>query len=531
MKRNIITLVFTFCTINLLAQQFKPNLNEVDVEKYALSIVLNDSTDIIRGETVMKVWLSGSVDRIKLNFANKDAIGGMKVTQIKCNGNEVGFEHKNDLLKIVLDKNISSGVYNLSITYQGVPKDGLIIGKNLYGERTFFCDNWPNRAQNWFPCVDHPLDKAKLELKIQLPKKYKVIANGVLKEKEAIDEMTNLFEFETEKPLPTKVMVFGAADFTVGGHDTIKNIPLSSWVYPKSGKSGLNKFKETANAVKFFTEKIGAYPFQKLVSVQSSTIFGGMENAGAIFYPEGRVAGYQSIDETVVHEVAHQWFGNSVTETDFAHLWLSEGFATYLTNLYFEKKYGIEYMKKMLKKQQERVLFYYKRSKKPVVDSLNHNNMSMLNPNSYQKGAWVLHMLRKQTGDELFWQILQEFYNKFKYNNASTNDFVRTAEKVSGKKLNDFFKQWLYHPGHPVINFDWQQKGTELSLYISQHQKNGVVFMFPMELKISYRDKSSEIINIQVNENEVLEKVKLKNSKKVKDVEVDPNNWLLHELY
>ncbi len=522
--------VLISCSFSSFAQQIKPDLNEIDVLKYSLNIRLNDTTNIVEGNALIRARLSDSIGIINFNFVKQDALGGMHVTKVECNGKEAEFVHQNNLLQIKPDENITAGVYNLSITYQGNPKDGLVIGNNMYGDRTFFCDNWPNRAQNWFPCIDHPLDKAKVEFKIQLPKKYQVIANGVLKSVKEINEQTNLYEFETEEPLPTKVMVFGAAKFTVGGLDTINTIPLSSWVYPQSKERGIAKFKETANALAFFIDKIGDYPFQKLASVQSSTIFGGMENAGAIFYPERRVAGYQSIDETVVHEVAHQWFGNSASETDFAHLWLSEGFATYLTNLYYEQKYGTEYMKKMLKGQKERVLLYYQQSKSPVVDSLNHNYMSMLNPNSYQKGGWILHMLRKQVGDELFWQILKEYYNKYKYSNASTNDFKEVAEKVSGKKLNDFFNQWLYHSGHPIVNFNWQQEGKELMIHMTQNQMNTVVFKFPLELQVVYDDKSSEIITIEVDEKDILKKVNITNNKKVKNVKVDPNSWLLYEL-
>ncbi len=526
---GITFLLAIFIIGNSPAQKIVPQLSKIDVLKYTLNIKLNDTTNAIEGVAVVKVKLGDSVKSISFNLVNEKYSKGMQVKQLKCNGKDIDFVHQNDLLNIGASS-LKRGVYDFTIVYSGIPIDGLIIGRNMYGNRTFFCDNWPDRAQNWFPCVDSPLDKAIVEFNITVPKKYSVIANGVLKKDRMVGEDAKLYQYEMISPIPTKVMVFGVAEFVVEKEGEVGNIPLSDWVYPQNKERGIKKFDETANAMKFFIERIGDYPFQKLASVQSSTIFGGMENAGAIFYPENRVAGTRSMDETVVHEIAHQWFGNCATETDFSHLWLSEGFATYLTDLYFEQKFGREYFKRMLKSQQEEVLYYFRQNNAPVIDSLNYNYMSMLNPNSYEKGAWVLHMLRKQIGDELFWKVLREYYSEFKYGNASTNDFIKVAEKVSGKKLNDFFKQWLYHSGHPIINFSWKQEDNSIRLQLVQKQADGFVFKFPVELQIVYDDKSSELISLEVKKKEFLESIRLSKDRKVKEVKIDPNVWLLYEL-
>lgn len=529
MRGKMVLLFFFFGLPGLLAQKRVPNLNQVDVLKYTINVNLNDTSKEIEALVVAKVNLKVPQKTICFNLVNSDYSGGMIVKKVKQGRKDVVFEHKNDTLKIILD-DLNNGIYDFLIFYSGVPKDGLIIGRNMYGNQTFFCDNWPDRAQNWLPCIDHPSDKAKVEFKIKVPYKYRVVANGLLEQKSSVDENYTLYHYQTNYPLPTKVMVFGAADFAVGGLDTVNNIPLSSWVYPQNKEREMEKFDETANALKFFSERIGAYPFQKLASVQSSTIFGGMENAGAIFYPEKRVAGTRRMDETVVHEIVHQWFGNSATETDFSHIWLSEGFATYLTNLYFEEKYGKERLHKMLVEQKRRVIYYYKRRQVPVVDSLTSDYMSLLNPNSYQKGAWVLHMLRKELGDDLFWQVLKTYYESYKYSNASTEDFKEVAEKVSGKELDTFFSQWLYQPGHPIIDFSWKQDKNELKLKLIQLQKSKEVFKFNVELKINYTDNSSEIVSLELRNKETFQKVKLKKEQKIKEIIIDPNYWLLYEL-
>src|SRR6266700_2106852 len=176
-------------------------------------------------------------------------------------------------------------------------------------------------------------------------------------------------------------MVIGAAGFAVQYSGTINGTPVYSWVYPENKEKGFYDYAQAVDILPFYIKHVGPYAYEKLANVQSKTIFGGMENAGAIFYSENTVTGTRVSESLLAHEIAHQWFGDMATETDWSHLWLSEGFATYMTILYFEKKY-----------------------EKPVVDSSVTNYMELLNANSYQKGGWILHMLRMEAGDSAFWK-------------------------------------------------------------------------------------------------------------------------------
>jgi aminopeptidase N len=276
--------------------------------------------------------------------------------------------------------------------------------------------------------------------------------------------------------------------------------------------------------LRFFSAYIGPYPFQKLANVQSTTIFGGMENASAIFYDEKTVTGDGTHEDLMAHEVAHQWFGNTASERSFAHLWLSEGFATYMTNVYLEQKYGLRRMQDRLAAERQQVIDFGRREKLAVVNET-QNLMSLLNANSYQKGSWVLHMLRRDVGDALFTQILQTYYRRFRGGNATTQDFQQVAESVSGKQLHSFFNQWLYQPGIPKISVQWKWSGGTVQATVQQTGET--LFHFPLEIGFVDAQGTQTVHRIFVNKTK--ERFALPAAQKPTVVLLDPDVNLLFE--
>src|SRR5258706_2965912 len=208
-----------------------------------------------------------------------------------------------------------------------------------------------------------------------------------------------------------------------------------------------------------------------------------MENASAIFYFENSVTGQRKDESLLAHEIVHQWFGDMATEKSFPHLWLSEGFATYLTHIYIESKYGTDSLNHEMQKDRREIIDFTKESNRPVVDSLSPL-MKLLNPNSYQKGGWVLHMLRRQLGDAVFHTIIRNYYAAYAGRNADTRDFQKICEKESGKDFSVFFDQWLYSPGLPKIELKgkYDIKTKSISATVTQLQKN--LFQFPIEIQM-----------------------------------------------
>ncbi len=515
-------LLFFFIAFGCIAQ------SKIDVIHYKFELELSDQSDTIYGKAEIKVKLLQPVSFFPLDLVLQNSKGkGMKVDNIS--GPDVSnFENYSDSLRIVLGTTrIPGDTITFTVNYHGIPNDGLVISKNKYGHRTFFADNWPDRAHNWIPCIDDPADKASFEFIVTAPGHYQVISNGIQTEETNLPGNKKLTHWAEEIPLPTKVMVIGVAEFAVLHEGFVNCVPVSSWVFPENKSEGFKDYARAKDILAFLSDYIGPYPYKKLANVQSKTIFGGMENASAIFYFENSVTGKDLDESLLAHEIVHQWFGDMATEKSFAHLWLSEGFATYLTHIYMESKYGTDSLNRIMQNDREEIIDFVKKSDKPVIDSISPF-MQLLNVNNYQKGGWVLHMLRRQLGDSVFHRIIRTYYDAYKGRNADTKDLQTIAENVSGKNLNTFFRQWLYTPGIPQMNITWKYNTKEknIAITINQLQKKGV-FRFPLDIFIQEKLSTPKLMTWMVSKNSETFTFPVK-SKPVK-VKVDPYTSLLFE--
>lgn len=495
--------IFLFTTSLSQAQ----TRNGIDVLHYSYFINVSDSNDYIKGQAEISFAALDTTSFISIDLAGLDKDNkGMVVESVEQHVSQkfrdtssytLPYQHTNGVLWIGLKSLLKKGDSSfVTIRYRGIPADGLIISTNKFGHRTFFSDNWPNRAHNWIPCVDDPADKAAVDFYVFAPSHYKVISNGIEKAVHAMPGNKKMSHWEETVPLPTKVMVVGIADFAVDQNDTVYGIPVSSWVFPENKSDGFRDYKPAASILSFFIDYIGPYGYKKLANVQSKTIFGGMENANAIFYFENSVDGRQDQESLIAHEIAHQWFGNMATEKSFTHLWLSEGFATYMAIIYNEKKYGADKARSLREEDRQQVIAFIKKNNHPVVDSL-LPYMQLLNANSYQKGGWILHMLRHQLGDSVFHKCIQAYYAAYAGKNADTRDLQHVFENVSGQTLDNFFQQWLYTPGIPKLDISWNYSEKDKKINVSVTQLQNIPFNFPLELLIqNSKESKTETIRI-----------------------------------
>jgi aminopeptidase N len=510
--KTFFVLALLCCTLVLQAQR------PIDVQHYQFMITLSDNNDVINGVATISLKLNQKVDTIVL-----DLMQTMQVSGVRLGARPTTWKHENNQLKIL---NNEGSDKTIVVTYSGIPKDGLIISTNKFSERTFFADNWPDRARHWLPCVDDPADKASVEFIVTAPLHYQVVSNGVQLEETILNDTQKLTHWRETVLLPTKIMVIGVAKFAMQYVGDTLGVQVYSWVYPQEKTDAFYDYAQAKDILPFFINNIGPYPYRKLANVQSKTIFGGMENAGCIFYSEASISGKRQAEGLLTHEIAHQWFGDMATEKSFAHLWLSEGFATYMTDLYFNFKYGIDSMNTRLKNERGDVITFNKVKNTPVVDSATKDYMQLLNANSYQKGAWVLHMLRNLLGPDVFMQGVSAYYKRYAGSNASTDDFRKVMEEVSGKDLKAFFKQWLYTPGMPLLQVTHSYDKARNSVVLTVNQRQANAFAFPLEIEIQ---TAKGLVKKTLQVSKLSEQFTIPNSGEVKGIVVDPGVKLLFE--
>ena len=469
----------------LLGSDPYPVNKAIDVQHYVFRLQISAAHDTLAATATIDVLLKEAVQAFDLDLQNQSEKGGMAILRLTINGHESEFSHLNNRISITTNGK-AGDVLQIEIDYKGVPQDGLVIGPNLFGDKTFFGDNWPDRAHHWLPTVDHPSDKATCEFIVQAPVYYEVVANGSLKEETILTKETKLTHWVESVPIPTKVMVFGAAMFAVDHVGHVGDIPVQSWVYRQNREAGFYDYAPAKEILATLQDVIGPYPFEKLANVQSKTRYGGMENAGNIFYFEKSVTGKRTIEGLIAHEIAHQWFGNSASEKDWHHVWLSEGFATYFTQVYMERTYGTDSLKAGMKKMLPGITEYHdKHPASPIVDTTIVELKKVLSTNTYQKASWVLHMLRRQVGDEAFFEGVSQYYDTYKFSNALTDDFRTVMEEVSGQQLGWFFDQWLRTPLLPTLSVSWsyKKKTGKLAVKVTGKDLNDSVRL-PLEIGI-----------------------------------------------
>jgi len=464
---------------------------QIDVLHYRFELELTDRNDSLHGNALITLRATEKTSQLQLDLVAVNKNGqGMTVSKISSGANELPFTQSPNKVHISLMKPLDSGSdINLRIVYAGIPADGLIISHTSHGQRSFFSDNWPDRAHNWIPCIDKPADKASVEFIVIAPDHYQVVSNGLRRSIDTLSGGRLRTHWQESVPLATKVMAVGVAKFASEKSGEVAGIPVSSWVYPEDSVNGLKEYGMAPPILEWFQSTIGPYPFRKLANVQSKTTYGGMENASAIFYNEAAISADSSFQPLLAHEIAHQWFGNMITEKDFAHVWLSEGFATYMTMLYMEHKYGADSMQTLLHRDRLKVLAFDRQHPGTVVDSTTRPYINLLNARSYEKAGWVLHMLRQQMGDSVFFPMLNRYYARYAGLNAETKDFIAVCNEIGQTNYNAFFHQWLFQQGNPELNIEIKnRKGGAATLHIAQQQEGR--FSFPISFRFWLKDGS-----------------------------------------
>jgi aminopeptidase N len=499
----------------------------VDAIHYVFRLTVSDTSNEIVGEcTATLKMVAPDVSEVFFDLTSAVQGKGMTVSAVTGADGPLQYTHAADRLRIALPTPASAGrELMVTVRYSGVPADGLRLMDNIHGERTMFSESWPNRARQWLPTIDHPYDKATGEFIVIAPAHYQVVANGVLIEELDLPGEIRRTHWKQSVPIASWLYAVGIARFATHHYDVVRGVPQQAWVFPQDLEQGYTAFEFTGRrAFEYFSDSIGPYSYEKLAHVEAAGISGGMESATAIMYGEKGVTRGRA---PVVHEVAHQWWGNAVTESDWDDVWLSEGFATYFTHLFTEQFAGRDAFVKEMKDDIPVILKTQDENPGAPIVHRNLSDMSkVLNLLVYRKGGWTLHMLRGIIGTEAFWTGIREYYRRYRDRNASTADFRQVMEQASGQQLSWFFDQWLNRAGIPEVGGGWRYDAAakQIQVELSQTQ-TGEIYRLPIEIGVAQPDGQVRVERVELTGR--TGRFVLNADTEPGAVTLDPNTWVL----
>jgi len=513
-------------SFRLPANYITENQYKIDLLHYSLNIDLYPEKKLLKGDaSITGLLLDKTIKHIDLNFYDN-----MKISELFLNNKKVLYENIGTRLSIpVLD--FTADTFNIKVVYQGTPvRAGLAAF--VFGEindmSVVYNLNEPNFASTWFPCNDMPVDKALLDIKITNDSSRTSVSNGALINIETKGDKRT-FHWKTYYPISTYLICIYSTNYKKFSDSYISldkkdTMSIEYYAFPEHLENAKIDFEDHPEMIKFFASIFGEYPFikEKYGVAEFLWQLGAMEHQTITGIGSNFVSGRKFFNDTYVHELAHHWWGDAVSPATWKDIWLNEGFATYCEALYAEHIAG----KKAL---QSTMLSKFNSN---FTGRLYDPGDDLFNKTVYDKGAWVLHMLRWEVGDSTFFNILRKYFESYKYKNASTKDFQKLCEILSNKDLSQFFNQWVLE-GDDQVNLDytWKIKEDENSykilIALNQTQKYNA-YHFPLEIKLDYggKDDVSKTFYVDGRNKEI----EIVVDKKPNDIVLDPNEWLLANI-
>ncbi|MEV7389289.1 MULTISPECIES: M1 family metallopeptidase [unclassified Streptomyces] len=415
-----------------------------DARHYDLDVAYAPDTGRLDGRTTLTARATQNLSSFDLDLQK------LEVTRVEVNGRRAEFTRTGDEMTITPRNPLARGRdFTVSVTYGGIPQplNGPIVFGSDYGWMKtpdgVFVACEPNAASTWFPSSDHPSDKATYDIRIKAPQGLTAVSNGRLVSTYDKDGSTYT-HWRESRPMATYLATATIGKFDVKTGKTPSGIPIYVAIDPTLANSNsVDVYAVTAAVTDYWSQLFGPYPFE-----ETGAIVDDMPQAGFSLEVQSKPA-YSAVrnETTIVHELAHQWFGDSVSVAQWKDVWLNEGFATYAQWLWAEHQGTRSAHDSFLAGYNARPAdsaFWQITVADPQRDTMFASAV-------YQRGAMTLQMLRERIGDEDFFRLLPAWTRLHRYGNADTADFIRLAEKISGQNLDDLFRTWLFTPGKPAL--------------------------------------------------------------------------------
>lgn len=515
-----------------LSRPLSPGQEDFDVTYYNLDLQLFPLTKTLSGSvTVVARIRSSSLTSLKLDLAQS-----MTVQSVAVEGTYVTFTHGSGLLAFPLNRLYLSGeLVTVTVQYGGAP-GGTGFGSFAFQSTTdgrpwIWTLSEPYGARDWWPCKDHPSDKAdSVDISVTTDAALTVGSQGILTAVIVNGNGTKTHHWRHRYPTATYLVSLAVAPYAeVSGwfrYAPADSMPVVNYALPAQLASAATSLPMTVNMLHIFSDLYGLYPFVKEKYGHAQFGWGGgMEHQ--------TLTSLGSFSENLIaHELAHQWFGDMITMSTWPDIWLNEGFATYSVALYREKQYGPAAYRQLMDFEKSNARLAQGRLSVQDTTSVQSLFDSRL---VYSKGASVLHMLRRVLGDSLFFHAIRRYAEEpsFRYATASTADFRSVCESVSGRNLGWFFDQWVYGRGFPSLQYDWSVtnggSGVSVELRIRQTNKAGnpATFTLPLDVRLSdgVRDTT-----IAVEVTSAVEGFTLPLPFTPTTVTLDPDGWVLIDV-
>ena len=481
---------------------------------------------------------------------------GMSVHSVELyNGEQyetINHSYSEDKIGIVLAEEMSSGdTLSLRIKYTAKPNERMLAGSNaIKSDKGLYFINplneEPNKPQQiwtqgetesnsvWFPTIDSPNEKSTQEMYITVQNRFKTLSNGLLVESMSNEDGTRTDYWVMDLPHSPYLFMMAVGEFEVV-EDIWNDLPLSYWVEPEYAPFAKDIFGHTPEMLSFFSDLLGVdFPWQKYAQiVVRDYVSGAMENSSASVFMDAVQATKRDLidrhwDDYIAHELFHQWFGDLVTTESWSNLTLNEGFATYSEYLWDDYKYGRDEAEYNYARVKNNYLTEAKTDPKSLIRFYYDDREDMFDRHSYDKGGWVIHMLRHYVGDEAFFAALHLYLTRHAFKNVEVHDLRLAFEEVTGEDLNWFFDQWFILPGHPKLDVRHNFQDDTLYVSVNQVQKEDVhLFRLPVFLDIWKNGEQERYPLIIEQESEIY---KFPMNGRPDLVVFDPENQLLAEI-